>query len=94
VHQTGLCGGDRQTNNATDLPTLDRVLWISLYRTWPLCQNFMLLVKQATVVQLHRQGYRLYWRWRQGPDGRHIDRGVRDLIRQMNKANTLRGAAA
>jgi putative transposase len=26
--------------------------------------NIMVLVKPATVVQWHRQGFRLYWRWR------------------------------
>ena len=52
----------------------------------------MVLVKPATVVQWHRQGFRLYWRWRSRSGRPSIDREVRDLIRQMNKANPLWGA--
>src|SRR5437762_1188635 len=42
----------------------DRLLWAWLYRVWPRCLKVMVLVKPATVVQWHRQGFRLYWRWR------------------------------
>src|SRR6202521_5857343 len=52
----------------------------------------MLLVKPATVVRWHRQGFRLYWRWRSRSGRPSIDREVRDLIRQMNSANPLWGA--
>jgi hypothetical protein len=34
------------------------------YRVWPQVLNAMVLVKPATVVQWHRQGFRLYWRRR------------------------------
>jgi hypothetical protein len=50
------------------------------------------LVKPATVVQWHRQGFRLYWRWRSRPGRPSVDREVRDLIRQMNSTNPLWGA--
>jgi hypothetical protein len=52
----------------------------------------MVLVKPATVVQWHRQGFRLYWRWRSRPGRPSVDREVRDLIRQMNSTNPLWGA--
>ncbi len=42
----------------------DRLLWAWLYRLWPSGLNAMALVKPATVVQWHRQGFRRYWRWR------------------------------
>src|SRR5258708_26363000 len=42
----------------------DRLLWVWLYRVWPQVLNAMVLVKPATVVQWHRKGFRLYWRWR------------------------------
>ena len=42
----------------------DRLLWVWLYRVWPQVVNAMVLVKPATVVQWHRKGFRLYWRWR------------------------------
>jgi transposase InsO family protein len=52
----------------------------------------MVLVKPATVVQWHRQGFRLFWRWRSRPGRPSLGREVRDLIRQMNLANPLWGA--
>jgi hypothetical protein len=52
----------------------------------------MVLVKPATVVRWHRQGFRLYWRWRARSGRPSVDREVRDLIRQMNRANPLWGA--
>jgi putative transposase len=55
----------------------------------------MVLVKPATVIQWHRAGFRLYWRWRSRPRrlGRpRVDCELRDLIRQMGEANPLWGA--
>src|SRR5713226_2639419 len=52
----------------------------------------MVLVKPATVVQWHRQGFRLFWRWRSRSGRPSLDREIRDLIRQMSSANPLWGA--
>ena len=82
----------RQRPGRTRLSPLDRLLWIWLYRVWPRCLNIMVLVKPATVVQWHREGFRLYWRWRSKSGRPSVDREVRDLIRQMNNANPLWGA--
>jgi putative transposase len=72
--------------------TIDRLLWVWFYRLWPRCLDTMVLVKPATVVQWHRQGFRLFWRWRSRPGRPSLGREVRDLIRQMNLANPLWGA--
>jgi len=82
----------RQHPGRLRLSALDRLLWIWLYRVWPPCLNIMLLVKPATVVQWHRQGFRLYWRWRSRSGRPSVAREVRELIRQMNRANPLWGA--
>ncbi len=79
----------RQRPGRTRLSPLDRLLWIWLYRVWPRCLNIMVLVKPATVVRWHRQGFRLYWRWRSRSGRPSIGREVRDLIRQINSANPL-----
>jgi transposase InsO family protein len=50
------------------------------------------VVKPATVVQWHRQAFLLYWRWRSKSGRPSINREVRDLIRQMSRANPLWGA--
>src|ERR1700689_3284063 len=41
---------------------------------------------------MHRQGFRLFWRWRSRPGRPSLGREVRDLIRKMNLANPLWGA--
>jgi hypothetical protein len=82
----------RQRPGRPWLSAFDRLLWVWLYRAWPQCLNVMLLVKPATVVRWHRQGFRLYWRWRSRSGRPSVNREVRDLIRQMNSANPLWGA--
>ena len=52
----------------------------------------MVLVKPATVVQWHRQGFRLFWRWRSRSGRPSADREIRKLIREMSSANPLWGA--
>ena len=48
-----------------------------------------MLVKPTTVVQWHRQGFRLFWRWRSRSGRPSVEREIRDLIRQMSSANPL-----
>ena len=74
----------RQRPGRPRLFSADRLLWVWLYRIWPKILNTMVLVKPATVIQWHRQGFRLYWRRRSRHLGRpRLGREVRDLIRQM-----------
>src|SRR5580692_95642 len=82
----------RQRPGRPRLFTIDRLLWVWLYRLWPRCLDTLVLVKPATVVQWHRQGFRLFWRWRSRSGRPPVDREGRDLIRQMNTANPLWGA--
>jgi hypothetical protein len=61
------------------------------HTVWDL--NAMVLVKPATVVQWHRKGFRLYWRWRSHRLGQpKLSPEIRDLIRRMSLANPLWGA--
>ena len=83
----------RQHNGRLRLFSTDRLLWVWLYRIWPQTLNAMVLVKPATVIQWHRKGFRLYWRWRSRRLGRpKMDTEIRDLIRRMSQANPLWGA--
>ena len=55
----------------------------------------MFLRKPATVIRWHQNGFRRSWRWRSGsrcPGRPRVDRAVRDLIRQISRANPLWGA--
>ena len=82
----------RQRPGRPRLFAIDRLLWVLLYRSWPRCVEVMVLVKPATVIQWHRQGFRRYWRWRSRSGRPSVDREVRKLIRQMSTANPLWGA--
>src|ERR1700676_2942724 len=82
----------RQRPGRPRLFTIDRLLWVWLYRLWPCCLDTMVLVKPATVIQWHRKGFRLFWRWRSRSGRPSVDREVRHLIQQMNAANQLWGA--
>jgi transposase InsO family protein len=82
----------RQRPGRPRLFAIDRLLWVWLYRIWPRCLGAMVLVKPATVVQWHRQGFRLFWRWRSKSGRPSVDREIRALIRQMSSPNPLWGA--
>jgi len=82
----------RQRPGRPRLFAIDRLLWVLLYRLWPRCLEMMVLVKPATVIQWHRQGFRLFWRWRSRSGRPSADREIRNLIRQMSSANPLWGA--
>ena len=74
------------------LNTVDPLLWVWLYRLWPRYVDAMVLVKPATVVQWHRQGFRLFWRWRSRSGRPSVDHEVRDLIDERRQP-ALRSAA-
>ena len=48
----------RQHPGRPQLSSLDRLLWVWLYRIWPQVIDTMILVKPATLVQWHRKGFR------------------------------------
>ena len=72
----------------------DRVFWVWLSRLWAGWRTALVIVKPDTVVRWHRQGWRLYSRWKsRGKTGRpQIDREVRELVRRMARENPLWGA--
>lgn len=83
----------RQHKGRLQLFSTDRLLWLWLYRIWPQALSAMVLVKPATVIQWHRKGFRLYWRWRSHHLGRpKMSPEARHLIRQLSLANPLWGA--
>src|SRR3981081_2091225 len=51
----------RQRPGRPQLSSLDRVLWVLLYRIRPKVIDAMVLVKPATIVEWHRKGFRFYW---------------------------------
>jgi putative transposase len=72
----------------------DRVFWVWLSRCWAGWKDALVIVSPATVVGWHRQGFRLWWRWKsRGRPGRpRIDPVLRRLIRRLSHENSLWGA--
>jgi putative transposase len=72
----------------------DRILWVCLSRLWANWRSSLVIVQPATVVAWHRQGFRLYWRWKsrlRSPGRPLIDLEIRTLIRRMARDNPTWG---
>ena len=71
----------------------DRIFWAWLSRLWNGWRSTLLIVQPETVVAWHRQGFRLYWRFKSRKRlGRpKIDGEIRKLIRQMSQDNLTWG---
>jgi integrase len=68
----------------------DRILWVWLSRLWTSWRSSLVIVQPATVLAWHRQGFRLYWRWKSKPHrvGRpKLDAEMRHLIQRMAREN-------
>ena len=76
------------------LTEMDRIFWGVLSRLWKNWRSSLQVVRPETVVRWHRRGFWLYWAWKSRRRwGRPaIGRELRDLIRQMSRANPLWGA--
>jgi hypothetical protein len=42
----------------------ERVLWALLSKFWVHWKSSLIIVKPKTVIGWHKQGFRLFWRWR------------------------------
>ena len=47
--------------------TIDRVIFIGLYRLFPDLRDALAVVRPETVIRWHHAGFRAYWRWRSRP---------------------------
>jgi len=54
-------------------------------------RNAVVIVKPATIVRWHRDGWRLFWRMKSRPGRPPIPRELRLLIRRMGQENPLWG---
>ena len=71
----------------------DRIFWVWLSRLWKGWRSVLLIVQPETVVGWHRQGFKLYWRFKSRKrSGRpRISCEIRKLIRQMSQDNLTWG---
>src|SRR5262249_35923577 len=84
-------------NRSTKRPQLrrrDRFFWVMLSKLWKDWREVLVIVKPDTVVKWHRQGFKLFWKWKSKScrAGRpEIDQEIRELIRKMSRENSLLG---
>jgi transposase InsO family protein len=71
----------------------DRIFWVWLSRLWRGWRSSLILVQPETVLRWHREGFRLYWRWKSRKRcGRpKLDAEIRALIRRMSRDNPTWG---
>jgi len=71
----------------------DKLLWILARRFCAGWRQHLTFVTPDTVVRWHRQGWRLFWRWKSRSRGGrpHLSAEVRDLIVSMSRDNRLWG---
>ena len=74
--------------------TIDRLIFVGLYRLFPGVCDALAIVKPDTIVRWHRAGFRSYWRWKSRRRGGRsiVPLEIRRLIREMSIANPLWGA--
>src|SRR6202049_390615 len=74
--------------------SIDRLIFVCLYRLRPGVRDALAIVKPETVVKWHHAGFRLYWRWKSKARGGRptVPLEIRRLIREMSIANPLWGA--
>ena len=84
----------RRASRRLWLSNADRLAFVWLYRLCPSVVDAVAIIRPETVIRWHRQGFRAFWRWKSRSRGGRpaIPKEIRDLIREMSRANWLWGA--
>ena len=53
-----------QRSKRPRLRNRDRIFWSWITRLWSNWRSVLVIVQPDTVLGWHRQGFRLYWRWK------------------------------
>jgi transposase InsO family protein len=84
----------RRAPKRVQISRADRMIIKLFLRLWPRSARFISIVHPKTVVRWHREGFRLYWRWKsRNRSGRpRVSSEIRTLVRKMSSDNPLWGA--
>src|SRR5216683_3401338 len=76
------------------LSSIDRLIFVGLFRLFPDVRGALAIVKPDTVIRWHQAGFRAYWRWKSRTRGGRprTPADIHQLIRDMSIANPLWGA--
>jgi transposase InsO family protein len=92
-HQLAVLTRPTRTRPRRQLRSWDKVLWVLARRFCGGWRQHLRIVTPDTVVRWHRQGWRLFWRWKSRSRGGrpHLSREVQELIATMSRENRLWG---
>ena len=92
-HQLAVLTRPTRTRSRARLRLWDKLLWILAGRWCAGWREHLRIVTPHTVVRWHRQGWRLFWRWKSRSRGGrpHLSPDVRELIVTMSRENPLWG---
>jgi putative transposase len=74
----------RRTTPATRIA----LIWLGRWFDW---RRALVIVQPQTFTRWHRQGFRLFWRWKSRPGRPPIPTDLRALIRRMARENSTWG---
>ena len=74
----------RRANDATRMA----LIWLSRFFDW---RRVLVIVKPVTLIRWHRQGFRLFWRWKSQPGRPPLPRDLQAIIRRMALENPTWG---
>src|SRR5881227_1058769 len=92
-HQLAVLTRPTRTRPRARLRTWDKLLWVLARRLCVGWREHVAIVTPNTVVRWHRQGWRLFWRWKSRSRGGrpHLNPEVQELIATISRENRLWG---
>jgi transposase InsO family protein len=92
-HQLAVLTRPTRARPRARLRARDKLLWVLARRWCAGWREHLMFVTPDTVVRWHRQGRRLFWRWKPRSRGGRpqLSPEVRDLIASMSRENRLWG---
>jgi putative transposase len=92
-HQLAVLTRPTRARPPARLRSRDKLLWILARRWCAGWREHLAIITPETVVRWHRQGWRLFWRWRSRARGGRpqLSPEVRELIRTVSRENRLWG---
>src|SRR5271170_6715990 len=77
-----------------ELKTIDRLIFVCVYRLFPFLIDASIIFKPETLLRWHRTGFRLFWRWksRRRAGRPALSADIRSLVRRISRENPLWGA--
>jgi hypothetical protein len=88
-HQLAVLTRPTRTRPRARLRSWDKLLWVLARRWCAHWREHLGIVTPDTVVRWHRQGWRLFWRWKSCSRGGrpHLSPEVQELIRTLSREN-------